>query len=78
MVVGKPAVLARPVGEARAQRRAVYAGQLNHRVRPLGRAKTPVYTGKAVCVKGGDKVYHRGVEVQGKCPGKCSAKMSLG
>ena len=29
-------------------------------------------------VKGGDKVYHRGVAVQGKCPVKCSARMSPG
>ena len=30
------------------------------------------------CVKGGEISYHVGVEVQGKCPVKCSAKMSLG
>ena len=29
-------------------------------------------------VKGVRKTYHCGVEVQGKCPVKCSAKMSLG
>ena len=29
-------------------------------------------------VKGGEKMYHGGVAVQGKCPVKCSAKMSLG
>ena len=28
-------------------------------------------------VKGGGKTYHWGVVGQGKCPGKCSAKMSL-
>ena len=28
-------------------------------------------------VKGGGKTYHRIVVGQGKCPGKCSAKMSL-
>ena len=31
----------------------------------------------APCVKGVDKTYHCGVVGQGKCPGKCSAKMSL-
>ena len=41
-------------------------------------ADDSVDTGDGAGVKGGEKVYRWGVEVQGKCPVKCSAKMSLG
>ena len=37
-----------------------------------------LFTGSRPRVKGGEKVYRWGVEVQGKGPVKCSAKMSLG